>query len=94
MLRCTDEEGASAGPGSSIKDADQVIIYLRQDEMKAVIVDASTSFNCRFGSFKMRASTHGRPIWAQGNETECENSINTILLRKPELYNFNFQPDW
>ena len=56
MLRCTDEEGASAGPGSTIKNFDQVIIYLRQDEMKAVIVDASTSFNCRFGSFKMQAS--------------------------------------
>ena len=67
-----DEEGASAGPGSSIKDADQVIIYMRQDEMKAVIVDASTSFNCRFGSFKMRASSHGRPICAQVNEAKVE----------------------
>ena len=56
MLRCTDEEGASAGPGSAIKDTDQVIVYMRQDEMKAVIVNASTSFNCRFGSFKMQAS--------------------------------------
>lgn len=62
MLRCTEEDGASAGPGSTIKDADQVIVYMRQDEMKAVIVDASACFNCRFGSFKMQVSFIGMAI--------------------------------
>ena len=57
MLRCTDEVATVSGPGSVIQDGDQVIVYLRQDDMKAVTVDSSNLFNCRFGSFRMQAGS-------------------------------------
>lgn len=58
MLRCTDDGDAAAGPGSKIQDGDQVIVYLYQDEMKAVTVAAQGNFNCRFGLFKMQVWHH------------------------------------
>lgn len=54
MLRCTEVNGLSAGPGSTIRDGDELIVYLYQDEMRAVIVDSKSNFNCRFGNFKMQ----------------------------------------
>ena len=54
MLRCTDGDGSSKGPGSTIEDGDRVIVYLYQDEMRAVSVDSRSNFNCRFGNFKMQ----------------------------------------
>ncbi len=53
LLRCTDD-GASVGPGSLIANDDEVIVYMRQDEMKLVDVDAAKTFNCRYGSYNMR----------------------------------------
>lgn len=56
LLRCTEKDLAASGPGSLIRDGDHVIVYLKQDDTRHMIVNSRDSFNCRFGSFKMEAS--------------------------------------
>ena len=57
MLRCLSNDEASAGPGSAIVEGCEVIVFHSRDDMKAVTVQGSSKYDCKFGCFKMSVRT-------------------------------------